>query len=75
MPHRGKLRPLLATARIANVPSVISNVWAGIAIGSVVQRWEHGGQPVWLHALFLTLAGVFLYIGGNFLNDWHDREW
>ncbi len=75
MPHRGKLRPLLATARIANVPSVISNVWVGIAIGSVVQRWEHGGEPVWLHAFFLTLAGVCLYIGGNFLNDWHDREW
>ncbi len=75
MSHRGKLRPLLATARIANVPSVISNVWVGIAIGSIVQRWEHGGQPVWLHAVFLMLAGVCLYIGGNFLNDWHDREW
>lgn len=75
MSHQGRIRPLLATARIANVPSVISNVWAGIAIGSIVQRWEHGGQPVWLHAVFLMLAGVCLYIGGNFLNDWHDREW
>ncbi|WAC17976.1 UbiA family prenyltransferase [Luteolibacter sp. SL250] len=75
MSHQGRIRPLLATARIANVPSVASNVWVGIAIGSIVQRWEHGGQPVWLHAVLLILAGVFLYIGGNFLNDWHDRDW
>ncbi len=75
MSRPGKIRSLLATARIANVPSVISNVWAGIAIGAIVQRWEHGGQSVWLDASFLSLAGVCLYIGGNFLNDWHDREW
>ena len=75
MPHYGKVRSLLATARIANVPSVVSNVWAGIAIGAAFQRWEHGGASIWLDALFLTLAGVCLYIGGNFLNDWHDREW
>ena len=75
MSRPGKLRSLLATARIANVPSVVSNVWAGIAIGAAFQRWEHGGESVWPDALFLTLAGICLYIGGNFLNDWHDREW
>jgi hypothetical protein len=75
MSHQGKIRPLLATARIANVPSVVSNVWVGIAIGAIMQRWEHGGEPVWLHALIVSLSGVCLYIGGNFLNDWHDREW
>jgi len=75
MTHPGKIRALLATARIANVPSVISNVWAGIAIGAIVQRWEHAGEPVWTDAIFLMLAGVCLYIGGNFLNDWHDRAW
>jgi len=75
MSSPARLRPLLATARIANVPSVISNVWVGIAIGAAFQRWEHGGESVWPDALCLMIAGVLLYIGGNFLNDWHDREW
>lgn len=75
MSSPARLRPLLATARIANVPSVISNVWVGIAIGAAFQRWEHGGESVWPDALCLMIAGILLYIGGNFLNDWHDREW
>ena len=75
MSSPARLRPLLATARIANVPSVISNVWVGIAIGAAFQRWEHGGESVWPDALCLMIAGICLYIGGNFLNDWHDREW
>ncbi len=75
MSRSGKIRPLLATARIANVPSVASNVWAGIAIGAAFQRWEHGGAPILPDALLLILAGICLYIGGNFLNDWHDRAW
>lgn len=75
MSSPSKIRALLATARVANVPSVISNVWAGIAIASIVRRWERGGDPVWPDAIALMLAGVCLYICGNFLNDWHDREW
>lgn len=71
----GKIRPLLATARIANVPSVVSNVWAGIAIAAIFRNWEHHGRALWVDALLLMASGVCLYIGGNFLNDWHDREW
>lgn len=69
-----KLHGWLATARIANVPSVISNVWLGIALGA----WMCGAQDtrsLFLKGLVLGLAGVLLYIGGNFFNDWHDREW
>jgi 4-hydroxybenzoate polyprenyltransferase len=73
-PTFGKSRSLLATARIANVPSVVSNVWVGIAIAAAFHRWETNG-PFLSAALCLTIAGVLLYIFGNFLNDWHDREW
>ncbi|MGC4016789.1 MAG: UbiA family prenyltransferase, partial [Luteolibacter sp.] len=69
-----KLHGWLATARIANVPSVVSNVWLGIALGI----WLHGVDDprlLMIKGAVLALAGVLLYIGGNFFNDWHDREW
>lgn len=74
MTRYGKVRSLLATARIANVPSVVSNVWVGVAICAAFRRWEHPGF-LWTDALWVMLAGVCLYISGNFLNDWHDRKW
>lgn len=74
MTRDGKVRALLATARVANVPSVICNVWAGVAIG-----WLHAlvipGPPLWIYSGLLAAAGVLLYMGGNFLNDWMDRDW
>ncbi|RYD26262.1 MAG: hypothetical protein EOP87_23025 [Verrucomicrobiaceae bacterium] len=72
MNQEGKPHALLATARIANVPSVVSNVWVGVAMG----WFAAGSQGLWwLAATFLSLSGVMLYIGGNFLNDWMDRGW
>ncbi len=65
----GKLYALLATARIANVPSVVSNLGVGVLLGSLATG-EDFSWP-WL----LTLAAVLFYVGGNFLNDWADREW
>lgn len=72
MNRSGKLHALLSTARIANVPSVISNVWIGVLLGLL-----YGGDDAipWGTAGSLALAGVLLYIGGNFLNDWMDRGW
>lgn len=71
MSQPGKIRALLATARIANVPSVVSNVWVGIAISNLYFRGH-----VHQHAiLLLTLSGICLYLSGNFFNDWHDRNW
>lgn len=69
----GKFHAWLATARIANVPSVISNVWLGIALGAY--QWGGEDRTLLIKGGVLALAGVFLYLGGNFLNDWHDREW
>ncbi len=74
MDHSGKLRALLATARIANVPSVVSNVWLGVMIGVIIGRVRLS-EALWPMAGSLALAGVLLYVGGNFLNDWMDRGW
>ena len=69
MNKEGKLYALLATARIANVPSVVSNLGVGVLLGSL----DTGGDFSWPWAL--TLAAVLFYVSGNFLNDWADREW
>jgi len=74
MNRNGKLHALLATSRVANIPSVVSNVFAGIVIGLLA---DHTGQntPGPTYLIGLPLAGVLLYVAGNFLNDWMDRSW
>lgn len=74
MNDTGKFRALLATARLPNIPSVISNVWFGVALGAWQWGWDKD-QSLFLKGAVLALCGVLLYLGGNFLNDWHDREW
>lgn len=74
MNDTGKFRALLATARLPNIPSVISNVWFGVALGACEFGWDKD-QSLFLKGAVLSLCGVLLYLGGNFLNDWHDREW
>ena len=69
MNKEGKLYALLATARIANVPSVVSNLGVGVLLGSL-DTWEDFSWP-W----GLMIAAVLLYVSGNFLNDYQDREW
>ena len=69
MNKEGKLYALLATARIANVPSVVSNLCVGVLLGSL----ETGGDFSWPWGLMI--AALLFYISGNFLNDWADREW
>jgi heme O synthase-like polyprenyltransferase len=64
-----KIHALLATARIANVPSVLSNLGVGVFLGGAAS----GGSFEW--PWLLMLSGVLLYIAGNFLNDWADRDW
>lgn len=68
-----KIKALLATARIANVPSVVSNVLTGWVLGYLINGLNDNSSfgSVWL----AILAGCCLYIGGNFLNDWSDAEW
>ncbi len=74
MNRSGKLHALLSTARVANVPSVVSNVWVGVALGTLVAASEVPMIP-WSVAGNLVAAGVTLYVSGNFLNDWADRKW
>jgi 4-hydroxybenzoate polyprenyltransferase len=69
-----KFHALSATGRIANIPSVVGNVWLGIALAAAAR----GGLPdghFWGLAAALGLAGMCLYLAGNFLNDWADRDW
>lgn len=69
----GKLRALLATVRVANLPSVLGNLALGVVIGDAA---ELGGRDAgWGLWLLLGSAAVALYGGGNFLNDWWDRGW
>jgi len=74
MNSEGKFYALLASARIANVPSLVSNTWLGIAMGFV---W-HKELPVempWFECFRIITAAILLYFSGNFLNDWMDRAW
>ncbi len=78
MNRSGKLHALLATARVANIPSVVSNVWLGVAVWAILNfTYGYGYIPCisWGIVIRLMLAGIFLYIAGNFLNDWMDQEW
>jgi 4-hydroxybenzoate polyprenyltransferase len=70
--HPGHLRALAASARLANVPSVVSNVCVGAVIALVTGASD---LSITLHLTFGILSGICLYLAGNFLNDWSDREW
>jgi len=72
-----KTKSLLATARVANVSSVVSNVVAGAVVAGVFGRDGNNLEVVWPGGWvwWLVAAGVCLYVAGNFLNDWYDRDW
>lgn len=71
MNRAGKIHALLSTARIANVPSVVCNVWVGVAAAWMMDPTGYSHVA----ACCLALAGILLYISGNFLNDWMDCGW
>lgn len=75
MNRSGKLHALLSTARVANIPSVVSNVWLGVALGILSNDVVVVLNIPWNSASSLALAGVSLYVAGNFFNDWMDRGW
>ncbi len=69
-----KIRALLATSRIANVPSVVSNVWLGVAAAALCNG--RGEMAISIsQVILLSVTGVLLYISGNFFNDWMDFDW
>lgn len=66
------IRPLLATLRVANAPSVICNVVIGYLLG----RYYWGdAQAIGPVLLWLSLSALLLYFAGNLANDWFDRDW
>lgn len=71
-----RLRALLATLRIANAPSVVSNVWLGFMVGwlQINNYWDASQMP-WSRVGLACIAGLSLYFAGNLANDWFDRKW
>jgi 4-hydroxybenzoate polyprenyltransferase len=65
--HPGPLRALAATARLANLPSVVANVLLGVLLVA--------GADFKPGIALVLVAGVCLYLYGGFLNDWADRQW
>lgn len=77
MNRPGKFRALLATLRIANAPSVVSNVFLGFMVGWVGSDhayWKPDSME-WGRAAMSCLSGLLLYFSGNLANDWFDRKW
>lgn len=59
------LRTALRLGRVSNLPTVWTNVLAGVVLGG------HVLPPAWA----LLLVGLsFFYVGGMYLNDWCDRD-
>jgi 4-hydroxybenzoate polyprenyltransferase len=75
MQRSSKVHALLSTARVANIPSVVVNVWLGISFGLAFNANGRISEVPWGAAGLLALAGILLYVAGNFLNDWMDRDW
>ena len=65
--HPGRLKVALRLGRVSNLPTVWSNVLAGIALGAA--PLEPG--PAALLAAALSLS----YVGGMYLNDAFDAQW
>ncbi len=60
------LRTALELGRVSNLPTVWSNVIAGIVLAGV--------EPRLATVLLLCVAGSLFYTGGMFLNDYFDRD-
>ena len=79
MHTHGKFRALFATMRVANLPSVVSNVWVGTVVGILLFQSDPNRPDItpvpWAPALLLAAGACCLYLGGCFLNDWKDVDW
>ncbi|MEM9079589.1 MAG: UbiA family prenyltransferase [Verrucomicrobiota bacterium] len=65
------LRDWLAMGRVANLPTIVSNVMLGCGLGIFVRSWEF---EIW-RLVVPCVVGCLLYLGGCFLNDWWDCKW
>nr|WP_226894718.1 UbiA family prenyltransferase [Luteolibacter marinus] len=60
--------------RIANAPSVVSNVCLGVFVGATLFNLVVPEVPGHLFVA-PVIAGLLLYFAGNLANDWYDRNW
>jgi len=63
------IRALFVLGRVSNLPTVFSNVLAGIYLA--------GGNPLSVPEIMIVLLGAisFFYVGGMYLNDAYDARW
>ncbi len=57
---------LLAMSRFANLPTV----WSNVLLAALLSHWEN--HLCWGELVLICVPISFLYLGGCFLNDWHD---
>ena len=65
---------LAATIRTSNIPSVAGNVFLGAVVCFATYPQARDAELL-ATIITLILAGIFLYLSGNFFNDWADRNW
>ena len=65
-PRRPAWRAYLLLSRISNLPTIWTNVLAGVVVA--------GGALPWPLTALLIAAISLLYTGGMFLNDAFDRD-
>ena len=58
----------LRLARISNLPTIFTNVWAGAALAGI---WDRGSAAL-LSVAILSLALALFYTAGMYLNDYLD---
>jgi 4-hydroxybenzoate polyprenyltransferase len=61
-----KLETAAKLGRVSNLPTVWTNVLAGVVLA--------GGDPGFVPLVSLLVAMSAFYVGGMFLNDFHDRH-
>jgi 4-hydroxybenzoate polyprenyltransferase len=61
------LRTALKLGRVSNLPTVWTNVLAGVALTSL--------DPKWQVVLPVAVAASLLYVAGMYLNDAFDHRW
>ena len=69
MRQASKLTALLASIRTPNIPGVVCHVVTGIWLASMTTSIQI------FNSISAITSGILLYLAGNLLNDWHDREW
>jgi 4-hydroxybenzoate polyprenyltransferase len=67
MNKRMSLRTALRLGRVSNLPTVWTNVLAGVAL--------NGGEPTAAMVIPVALAASLFYVAGMFLNDAFDHRW